>query len=177
MNSWIIITYELVTINYQLLIINYQLLIIFKEGNPYHQPTYRFPPTGKGSRKGSQKGSPKGFPRSGGFPTLFIVSVSRSPLGLDSKGSTFGAHFRLAPKRVDFWGSFSHLGGSFVSFLAHFSSLGSTLGALGAHFLITKAVWATKGATRGKTPDINSLFESHFEVIVWIFFDLLGLCF
>ena len=53
---------------------------------------------------------------------------------------TFGPHFRLAPKRVDFWSSFSYSGGSFVSFLAHFSSLGSTLAALGAHFLITKTV-------------------------------------
>ena len=50
---------------------------------------------------------------------LFIVSASRSPPGLDSKGSTFGAHFRLAPKRVDFWRSFSHSGLFLEPFLAH----------------------------------------------------------
>ena len=48
-----------------------------------------------------------------------IVSASRSPPGLDSKGSTFGAHFRLAPKRVDFWRSFSHSGLFLEPFLAH----------------------------------------------------------
>ena len=104
----------------------------------------------------------------------FIVSASRSPPGLDSKGSTFGAHLRLAPKRVDFWSSFSHSWGSLALFFGHFSSLGRTLGALGAHFLITKTVWATKGATRGKTPDKKSLFGYHFGVIFWVFFDFWG---
>ena len=102
---------------------------------------------------------------------LFIVSASRSPPGLDSKGSTFGANFRLAPKRVDFWGSFSHSGDSFVLFLAYFSIIGSTLAALGAHFLITKTVWTTKGAPRGISPDISSLFGSNFEAIFKVFFD------
>ena len=49
-----------------------------------------------------------------------IVSVSRSPPG-------------QAPKRLDFWSSFSQSWGSLVSRLAHFSIIGSTLGMLGAH--------------------------------------------
>ena len=99
------------------------------------------------------------------FVLFFIVSASRSPPGLESKVSTFGAHFRLAPKRVDSWGSFSLSGGSFVSFLIHFLIIGSTLAALGAHFLTTKTVWTTKGAPRGISRDIKSLFGSHFGVI------------
>ena len=50
---------------------------------------------------------------------ILIVSASRSPPGLDSKGSTFGAHFRLAPKRIDFWRSFSHSGLFLEPFLAY----------------------------------------------------------
>ena len=94
-----------------------------------------------------------------------IVSASRSPPGLDSKGSTFGAHFRLAPKRVDFGSSFSYSGGSFVLFLAYFSSLGSNLAALGAHFFSTKTVWTTKGAPIGISPKIPSVFWSYFGVM------------
>ena len=107
-------------------------------------------------------------------PETVIVSASRSPPGLDSKVSTFGAHFRLAPKRVDFWGSFSHSGGSFVSFLAHFSNLGSTLAALGAHFFITKTVWTTKGAPIGISPKMASIFWSHFGVVFCDFLNLLS---
>ena len=104
----------------------------------------------------------------------FIVSASRSPPGLDSKGSTFGGHFRLAPKKVDFWSSFSHSGGSFVSFLAYFSVIGSTLGALGAYFLITKTVWTTKVAPRGISPQILPLLWIHFGIVFRVFFDFLG---
>ena len=63
---------------------------------------------------------------------MVIVSASRSPPGLDSKGSTCEAHFRLAPKRVDFWSSFSHSGGLFGVIFGPFFGLWERFGSAGA---------------------------------------------
>ena len=62
---------------------------------------------------------------------------------------------------------FSQSGCSLMSFF-DFSIIWSTLGALGANFWCPKAVWATKGAPGGATPDIKSSFGIDLGVMFWL---------
>ena len=68
------------------------------------------------------------------------------------KGLTFGAHFRTR-------------GALLCNFWLIFRALGALWQRWGPIFLITKTVWTTKGAPRGISRDIYSLFWSHFGVI------------
>ena len=58
----------------------------------------------------------------------------------------------------DFWAQFRHLGVTFVAFWMH--------------YLDQKTDWGAKGASRGKTPEINSPFWIPFGVNFLDVFDI-----
>ena len=66
------------------------------------------------------------------------------------------------------WSSFWDSESSFVSFLAHFAIIEHTFRELEANFVITKAVWTTKGAPRGIAPNVLSFLETHFGAVFGI---------